>query len=153
MGVIVTLGNADPEKLRPPQGDLMWHSPVLMNFKPFFLTNTQGWWMKTEQKFQEFWQERNIDKWCWETHCDTSETQDSLSRPLVLELCPQSKLNGLFDEVTPVGKNTWTVNKDPDVKRLSRNCLEQNTLLLFDKAPMRFIRNLPDKGLSQRKPS
>ena len=37
MGVIVILGNADPEKLRPPQGDLMWHSPVLMNFKPFFL--------------------------------------------------------------------------------------------------------------------
>ena len=37
MGVIVILANADPENLRPPQGDLMWHSPVSMNFKPFFL--------------------------------------------------------------------------------------------------------------------
>ena len=182
MGGILVLGNGDPKQLRPPQGDLIWHSPILMtNFNLFYLTeyvrmmdedgaevlkilDKDEILIDDAEKLVAILQKPNNCKFVpnWDSlptdsTCLRVVPTKKAERTLVERNCNLIRQSNVpcisieaVDEVTPVGKNAWSLNKDPNViKCLNRNCLEQNSLFLFDKAPMRLTRNLPEQGLSQ----
>ena len=179
MGGVLVIGNGDPKQLRPPAGPLLWISPVLFtNFTLFYLSEyvrmvdplgTRVLALLDSVQITET--ETSEIVRILEENCRFVENWEDINDEAILKVVPTKQaerklvqkhhqfiqgshreyvIHKCVDEISRRGQNLWVATQDAkSVAHLNKNCLEPDSLLLYEGAPMRMTRNIIDLHVTQ----